>query len=124
MNLICCTCAPFISSSPIPQSLFLQYRGVMNSDDIPVAYCPLNDVEAYEFPFFIKKGQGVESDQLLLEIHLWHMTSEEKAVMGELLQINEVKDLGDAGYTKDDRGVYIIGEEESWMPSPGFPGGE
>jgi len=96
----------------------------MTVDEKPVAFCPLNDVEAFEFPFFIKQGVGVESDQLLLEIHLWHMTTEEKAVMGELLQINEVKDLGDAGYTKDDRGVYIIGEEERWMSSPGFPGEE
>ena len=92
----------------------------MTSDEKPVAYCPLNDVEAHEFPFFIKKGVGVESDQLLLEIHLWHMTSEEKAVIGELLQINESKDLKDAGYTTDDRGVYIIGEEEKWMGGPEF----
>lgn len=92
----------------------------MSVDEIPIAYCPLNDVGAYEFPFFIKKGVGVESDQLLLEMHLWHMTSEEKAVMGELLQINETRDLEDAGYTMDDRGVYIIGEEERWMGGPGL----
>ena len=92
----------------------------MTSDEIPVASCPLNDVEAFEFPFFIKNGVGVESDQLLLEIHLWHMTSEEKAAAGELLQINESKDLQDAGYITDDRGVYIIGETESWMPGPEF----
>ena len=96
----------------------------MTSNEKPLAYCPLNDVEAFEFPFFIKKGVGVESDQLLLEIHLWHMTTEEKAVIGELLQINKSKDLKEAGYTTDDRGVYIIGEEEKWMPSPGFPGEE
>ena len=92
----------------------------MTSEEIPIAYCPLNEVEAYEFPFFIKKGVGVESDQLLLEIHMWHMTPEEKAVIGELLQINEGKDLKDAGYTTDDRGVYIIGEEESWVSGPEF----
>ena len=92
----------------------------MTSDQQPISYCPLNDVEAYEFPFFIKKGVGVESDQLLLEIHLWHMTSEEKEVVGELLQINERKDLADAGYTTDGRGVYIIGEEEKWMKGPEF----
>lgn len=90
----------------------------MTSDQQPIAYCPLNDVEAYEFPFFIKKGMGVESDQLLLEIHLWHMTSEEKAVMGELLQINESKDLEEAGYTMDGRGVYIVGEDERWVNGP------
>lgn len=88
-------------------------------DEKPIAYCPLNDVEAYEYPFFIKKGIGVEPDQLLLEIHLWHMTSEEKAVMGQLLQIDTAADLEDAGYARDDRGVYIIGEEESWFPGPG-----
>ncbi len=93
-------------------------------DEKPVAYCPLNDVEAYEFPFFIKKGMGVESDQLLLEIHLWHMTAEEKEAAGELVQINESKDLLDAGYKTDDRGVYIIGEAESWMPGPNFGPGE
>ena len=85
----------------------------------PIAYCPLNDVEAYEFPFFIKKGVGVEPDQLLLEIHLWHMTTDENAVMGELLKIDESHDLEDAGYTTDSQGVYIIGEEERWMPGPG-----
>ena len=94
----------------------------MTVDEKPVAFCPLNDVEAFDFPFFIKQGVGVESDQLLLEVHLWHMTAEEKAAAGELLQINESKDLQDAGYKMDDRGVYIIGEAESWMPSPGFPG--
>lgn len=96
----------------------------MISDDKPIAYCPLNEVEAWEYPFFIKKGVGVETDQLLLEIHLWHMTSEEKEVMGELLQINQSKDLEDAGYTTDDRGVYIIGEEDNWFPGPGFGPGE
>jgi hypothetical protein len=96
----------------------------MTVDEKPVAFCPLNDVEAFEFPFFIKKGVGVESDQLLLEIHLWHMTSEEKAVAGELLQINESKDLQNAGYKTDERGVYIIGEVESWMPGPNFGPGE
>ena len=90
----------------------------MTVDEKPVAFCPLNDVEAFEFPFFIKQGLGVESDQLLLEIHLWHMTSEEKAVIGELLQINESKDLQEAGYTTDRRGVYIIGEDERWKPGP------
>lgn len=88
----------------------------MNVDEIPIAFCPLNDVEAYEFPFFIKKGTGIEPDQLLLEIHLWHMTSEEREVMGELLQINNTSDLTDAGYTTDNKGVYIIGEEENWLP--------
>lgn len=90
----------------------------------PIAYCPLNDVGAYEFPFFIKKGVGVEPDQLLLEIHLWHMTSDEKAVMGELLKINESQDLEDAGYTTDTKGVYIVGDEERWMNGPGFGPGE
>ena len=84
-------------------------------EEKPIAYCPLNDVEAFEYPFFIKKGVGVEADQLLLEIHLWHMTSEEKAVVGEMIQINGTSDLEDAGYTTDDRGVYIIGEEANWM---------
>ena len=107
-------------TSPIPPSLFRKQRILMPSDDKPIAFCLLNDVEAFEFPFFIKKGVGVESDQLLLEIHLWHMTSEEKAAAGELLQINESKDLQDAGYKTDDRGVYIIGETESWMPGPEF----
>jgi len=90
----------------------------MPMDEKPIAYCPLNEVEAYDFPFFIKKGTGVEADQLLLEVHLWHMTGEEKAVMGQLLRINEMQDLEMAGYTTDDRGVYIIGEEEKWFPGP------
>ena len=77
-------------------------------DEKPIACCPLNGVEAYGFPFFIKKGSGVEPDQLLLEIHLWHMTADEREVMGELLQISKEGDLKEAGYTKDDREVYII----------------
>jgi hypothetical protein len=83
----------------------------MESDIKPVAFCPVNEVEAYEFPFFVKKGTGVEPDQLLLEIHLWHMTSGEREAMGDLLPIQGAEDLAKAGYTKDDRGVYIIGGE-------------
>ena len=93
----------------------------MPEDEKPIAHCPLNAVDAFEFPFYIKKGIGVEPDQLLLEIHFWHMTDEEKEVMGELLEINSTEDLEDAGFTTDDRGVYIIGEEESWMEKPDFP---
>jgi len=92
----------------------------MKVHEKPIAWCPLNDVEAYEYPFFIKKGVGVESDQLLLEIHLWHMTPGERSTAGKLLRVNEDKDLTDAGYTKDDRGVYIIGEEERWIKGPEF----
>ena len=84
-------------------------------DNLPIAYCPLNEVEAWEFPFYIKKGRGVESDQLLLEIHLWHMTGDEKAVMGELVEIRSREDLEEGNYSKDDRGVYIIGEEANWF---------
>ena len=70
----------------------------MTTKEKPTAYCPLNAVEAYEFPFYIKKGVGVEPDQLLLEVHLWHMTDEEMAVMGETREINSTKDLDDAGF--------------------------
>jgi len=84
----------------------------MDDRTLPIAYCPLNEVEAWSFPFFIKKGRGVEADQLLLEFHIWHMTGEEKDVMGELIQISEISNLEEQGFPKDNRGVYIIGEEE------------
>ena len=93
----------------------------MSKDEKPIAVCLLNAVEAFEFPFYLKKGIGVEPDQLLLEVHLWHMTDEEKAVMGETLEINSTEDLEDAGFTTDDRGVYIIGEDDNWMEKPDFP---
>jgi hypothetical protein len=79
--------------------------------ELPIAYCPVNDVEAWSFPFFIKKGRWVEPDQLLLKFHLWHMTGEEKAVMGELVRISGIADLEELGYPKDDRGVFIIHED-------------
>jgi len=94
----------------------------MSAGQNPIAFCPLNSVEAYEFPFYIKKGVGVEPDQLLLEIHLWHMTAEERSAAGDILQVSSVRDLEDAGYTTDDRGVYIIGEEGRWMGGPEFGG--
>lgn len=75
---------------------------------MPIAYCPLNDVEAWDFPFFIKKGKGIEDDQLLLEFHLWHMTAEERAAMGEVLRITSILELEEQGYRKDDRGIYVI----------------
>ncbi len=81
-------------------------------NETPIAFCPLNEVEAYEFPFYVKKGVGVESDQLLLEIHLWHMTPEERAVAGEILPIHSREDLETAGFTTDNRGVYIIQDQE------------
>lgn len=82
----------------------------------PIARCPSNEVEAYSFPFYVKKGVGVEADFLLLEIHLMHMTSLEKEVMGELLEINSVEDLEEHGFPRDDMGIYIIGETENrWL---------
>ncbi|MDF1536240.1 MAG: hypothetical protein P1S46_07030 [bacterium] len=93
----------------------------MTQNEKPIAYCPLNDVEAFEFPFYIKKGVGVESDQILLEIHLWHMTDNDKEAMGELLEINTPEQLGEAGYNRDDRGVFIIGEVETWIEKPDYP---
>ncbi len=86
---------------------------------LPIARCPENEVEAWEFPFFIKKGVGMEPDFLLLEIHLYHMTSEEKAVMGELVEVKSAEQLEELGYTVDDRGIFVIGEENVlWMSDP------
>jgi hypothetical protein len=79
----------------------------METDKL-IAKCPVNEVEAYYYPFFIKKGTGVESDQLLLDIHFFHMTSEEREVMGELIEITCEEDIATAGFSKDDRGVYIV----------------
>jgi len=87
-----------------------------SGSQIPIAYCPGNEVETYGYPFFIKKGVGVETDFILLEIHLYHMTSDEKAVMGELLRIACIEDLEALGYPTDDRGVFIVGEiGEHWF---------
>lgn len=86
----------------------------MDNRSLPIAYCPLNEVEAWNYPFYIKKGRGVEPDQLLLEIHLWHMTSEEKAVSGELIEIVKPEDLEENGFAKDERGIYIVGEDTDW----------
>jgi len=74
----------------------------------PIACCHVNEVEAWDFPFFIKKGKGIEDDQILLDFHLWHMTEEEKTAMGNLIRISSPQDLEDIGYRKDDRGVYIV----------------
>jgi len=88
---------------------------------IPIAYCPGNEVEAYDCPFFIKKGVGVEADFILLDIHLYHMTSDEQAVMGELLRIDSIEDLEALGYPRDDRGIFIVGEiEEHWFRQSPF----
>jgi hypothetical protein len=92
----------------------------MTSSEIPIARCPGNEVDAYYFPFYIKRGVGVEPDFLLLDIHLLHMTAEEKAVMGELVEINCPEDLEGLEYPRDDRGIFIIGEEPE--AGPGFPG--
>lgn len=87
----------------------------------PIVYCPGNEVAVYDYPFFIKKGVGVEADFILLEIHLYHMTSDEKAVIGELLRIGCIEDLEDLDYPKDDRGVFIVGEiEERWFRQTPF----
>jgi hypothetical protein len=89
----------------------------MNTDhEKPIARCPSNEVEAYSFPFYIKKGVGVEADFLLLEIHLLHMTSEEREVMGELVEINSAEDLEEHSFPRDDMGIFIIGEtEDRWL---------
>ena len=80
----------------------------MEKEELPIAYCPVNDVEAWDFPFLIKKGRGIEDDQILLEFHLWHMTEQEKAALGEVIRVSSLEDLDGLGYRKDDRGVYIV----------------
>ena len=80
----------------------------MNPEETPIARCPVNEVEAYEFPFFIKKGTGIEPDQLLLDIHFYHMTSEERAVIGKILEIHSEAEMADLGYPRDDLGVWVI----------------
>lgn len=86
----------------------------METSEIPIARCPGNEVDAYYYPFYIKRGVGVEPDFLLLDIHLFHMTSEEKAVMGELIEINNLEDMEKLEFPRDDQGIYIIGEEPSF----------
>ena len=81
------------------------------TEERPYARCPANEVEAFYFPFYIKKGVGVEPDFLLLDIHLFHMTSEEKAVMGELIEVTSADQLRELGFPEDDRGVFVIGED-------------
>lgn len=92
---------------------------MITNTELPIARCPGNDVEAYGFPFFIKIGIGIEPDFLLLDIHLYHMTSEEKEVMGEVVHVNSTKQLDELGYTTDDKGIYVIGDDSTpWMTNP------
>jgi hypothetical protein len=78
------------------------------SEDKLIAYCPINEVEAYYYPFYIKKGKSVESDQLLLDIHFLHLTSDERLHMGPVIEINSEEELLAQGFTKNDKGVYIV----------------
>ena len=55
--------------------------------DKPIAYCPANEVEAWELPFFIKPGMGMEEDFLMMDFHMFHMTTEEKDSLGKLVEI-------------------------------------
>ena len=51
-----------------------------------------------------------------MEIHLLHMTSEEREVMGEVIEINSMEDLEEHGFPRDDMGIYIVGETENrWL---------
>lgn len=77
-------------------------------EEKPIARCLVNEVEAYDFPFFIKQGMGVEPPQLMLEIHFFHLTDEERRFLGPVMEISSEEDLITHGFTKDDRGVYIV----------------
>ena len=77
--------------------------------EVPIARCPVNGVEAFGYPFFIRRGDGIEPDQILLEVHTWHLTEEERREMGELVRIQTEDDLVRLGFPRDDNGAFVIG---------------
>ncbi len=74
----------------------------------PIARCPANEVEAFSFPFLIAPGKGVGPDFLLLEVHLWEMTAEEKRGLGALVEVRDASQLEEMGFPRDEEGVFII----------------
>jgi hypothetical protein len=75
----------------------------------PVARCPANGVEAYAYPFFVAPARAGAPNFLLLPVHLWEMEAEEKAVLGELVEVRCAEDLERMGFPRDDLGIFVVG---------------
>lgn len=86
-------------------------------DNKPIARCVANDVNAYEYPFYIKPADGMEPDYIFLENHVYNFNPDEmKAIMNRLVRIEREKNIKDLGYQKDKEGIYVLSElEKPWL---------
>ncbi len=83
----------------------------------PIARCVANEVYAYEYPFYVKPAKGVEPDYIFLEHHVYTFHNNEvKIIMGDLIRIEQEKDLQALGFEKDEDGIYILSPvDKPWM---------
>ncbi|NVM21178.1 MAG: hypothetical protein HWN68_05305 [Desulfobacterales bacterium] len=86
-------------------------------DEKPIARCEANDVDAYDYPFYIKPAHGMEPDYIFLEDHVYNFNREEaEEIMDHLVRIELEKDLQDLGYKKNEEGIYILPKpEDHWL---------
>jgi hypothetical protein len=78
----------------------------------PVAVSPSNDVEAWEYPFYVKPVRDFEPPAVLLTIHVENLSREEARDLGPLVRIEGPEDLLRLGFSAGPDGVFMVGEAE------------
>jgi hypothetical protein len=91
--------------------------GDLKMEDRPIARCRANDVDAYEYPFYVKPAQGPEPAYIFLEDHVYNLDRDEADnIMDDLIRIEREQDLQDLGYEKNEEGIFILSEaEKPWL---------
>ncbi len=78
------------------------------ASDKPIAVCEANEVEAWEYPFWVKPAEGLEPTFLYLEDHLYNLDQADKELLDHLVRVDSPEDLERLGYRADEEGVYRL----------------
>lgn len=79
----------------------------------PIAVCPSNEVEAWDYPFYVKPARDFEPPAMLLPIHVENLSREDADNLGPLARIDGEEDLRRLGFAAGPDGIFMIGEPES-----------
>ncbi len=74
----------------------------------PIASCAANEVEAWDFPFYLRPATDFEPPFLFLEDHLYNMNREEIEALGKIHRIDKEEDLARLGFPKSADGVFLV----------------
>lgn len=77
-------------------------------EDKPIAICRANEVEVYEFPFFLKPENDLEPLFLFLGIHLENFGPEDDYILKNIIRIDSAEDLEKLGFSPAEDGIFYL----------------